>query len=111
MKKKLGIKHDKGKLPYDLIPWDAMDHICKVLRFGATKYAPRNWEKGMTASQLFAATTRHLKDWFQYGIDKDPETGFHPLAHALCEMLFGLALWLRGKLHDDRPKTKTIKRP
>jgi len=105
-----GDKKDAGKLPYHLLPWDAVDQVCAVLRFGAKKYAARNWESGLSASQLFSATSRHMKDWFQYGNDRDEETGLHPLAHAGCEVLFGLALTLRGKLIDDRPKTKTIQK-
>jgi len=103
-----GIKYDAGKLPYYLLAWDALDQVCAVLRFGAKKYAERNWEMGLTASQIFSAASRHLKDWFQFGLDKDKETGLHPLAHAMCEVMFGLALSLRGKLIDDRPKTKSI---
>jgi len=110
MIKARGTKKDKGKLPYHLLAWDALDQVCKVLLFGITKYAPRNWEKGLKASQLFGSIMRHCKDWFQHGINKDHETGLHPLAHAICEAMFGLALCLRGKIEDDRPKTKN-KRP
>ena len=104
---KKAMKFDKGKLPYHLVPWDAMDTVCAILRMGAEKYAPRNWEKGIEASRMFGAISRHMKDWFQYGIDKDEDSGLHPLAHVACDSLFVVALYLRGKLIDDRPKTKS----
>jgi len=40
-------KHDSGKDPWHLAPFDAFRAIVAVLRFGAHKYAPRDWEKGM----------------------------------------------------------------
>ncbi len=50
-----GRKDDAGKLPYHLLPSDAVEEILKVLEYGATKYAPRNWEKGMAWSRPFSA--------------------------------------------------------
>lgn len=34
-----GIKHDQGKLPWHLVPWDAMVGVVKVLLHGVRKYA------------------------------------------------------------------------
>ncbi len=102
---KAGVKYDQGKAPWHLLPWDAVEQVVKVLQFGAKKYAERNWEKGLPHSKTFAATQRHLVDWFQNGLDADDETGLHPLAHAACEMLFALAFELRGQTElDDRPR-------
>lgn len=97
-----GRKDDAGKLPYDLLPPDAVEEILKVLQFGANKYAPRNWEKGMKWSRCFAALMRHM--WaFWKGEDLDPETGYSHLAHAGCCILFLLAYRTRGIGNDDRP--------
>lgn len=106
-----GIKHDTKKAPYDLLPWDAIEEVVKVLQFGAEKYAARNWEKGISYSRLFAAAQRHLTAFFQNGKDTDPETNLHTLAHAACEVLFMLALSMRAERAgvntslDDRPRT------
>jgi hypothetical protein len=35
----LGVKHDKGKPQWDLLPWKEMEDVVKVLTFGASKYA------------------------------------------------------------------------
>jgi hypothetical protein len=99
-----GVKHDGGKDPWHLLPWDAVREIVKVLAFGAKKYAERNWEKGLPHSRTFAATQRHLTAYFQDGETRDPETGLSHLAHAGCEILFALAFELRGRTDlDDRP--------
>jgi len=98
-------KADTGKAPWHLLPYDAIGAVVAVLGFGARKYAERNWERGLSHSRTFAATQRHLTDWFQLGLDRDPETGLHPLAHAACEVLFALAFALRETAGvDDRPK-------
>lgn len=100
-----GIKNDDGKLPWDLLPWDAVQEVVKILLFGMKKYDARNWEKGFKYSRLYAALQRHLVAWFQFGEDTDPESGYSHLAHAGCCVLFLLAFIVRGTGEDDRPRT------
>jgi hypothetical protein len=96
-----GVKHDDGKLPWHLLPFDALEEVVKVLQFGAKKYAPRNWEKGMAWHRLIRAALGHVIS-FARGQDKDPETGLSHLAHAGCCVLFLLAYTLRRVGTDDR---------
>ena len=98
-----GRKDDADKLPWDLLPADAVEEIVKVLDFGARKYAARNWEKGMRWGRPFAALMRHMWAWWG-GEDKDPETGLSHLAHAGCCVLFMIAFEKRGVGTDDRDK-------
>jgi hypothetical protein len=98
-----GIKHDQQKIRWDLVPFDAVNEIAKVLTFGAEKYAARNWEKGMDWSRAFGALQRHLTRWF-HGQDKDKETRLTHLANAGCCLFFLLAWELRKVGTDDRPK-------
>jgi hypothetical protein len=97
-----GKKFDDGKLPYDLLPGDAIEEIVKVLQFGAVKYGERNWEKGMRWNRPFSALMRHMWAWWK-GEEKDPETGLSHLAHAGCCILFLLSYTLRGVGEDNRP--------
>lgn len=99
---KTGTKLDTGKDPWHLAPWDAFRCVVSVLAFGAKKYAPRNWEKGMAWSRLFSATQRHLTAWWQREGD-DPDTGYSHLWHAGCCVVFLIAYELRGVGEDDRP--------
>lgn len=96
-----GIKHDSGKAPIDLIPYEALEEIAKVLAFGAKKYARANWAKGIAISRLCSAALRHI---FQYlmGENKDNESGLHPLAHAGCCIIFALWMIRRRPEMDDR---------
>lgn len=98
-----GVKHDQGKTRLDLLPFEAITEIAKVLEFGATKYSAHNWRGGFVWSRTFAALLRHL--WaFWRGEDKDPETGLSHLAHAGCNILFLLTFVLEKTGTDDRYK-------
>jgi hypothetical protein len=98
-----GIKYDQNKIRWDLLPFDAISEIAKVMTLGAIKYEPRNWEKGMNWSRGFGAIQRHLTSWF-HGQDLDNETRLSHLAHAGCCLFFMLAWELRDVGLDDRPK-------
>lgn len=98
-----GVKHDSGKLPLHLLPFDALEQVARVLQFGAKKYGERNWEKGIPHSRTLGAALRHVFAYLR-GESTDPETGLSPLAHAVCELLFALAFDIRGRSDlDDRP--------
>lgn len=83
-----GIKHDQDKDPWDLLPWNAVKQIVKVLAFGAKKYTPNNWQK-VDSERYFAACIRHLVA-YKDGEKTDPESGLSHLAHAGCCVLFML---------------------
>ncbi len=97
-----GKKFDTGKLPWHLLPPDAVEQIVAVLEFGAKKYGDRNWEEGMAWSRPFSALMRHMWAWWR-GEDRDPETGLSHLAHAGCCILFLLAYERRNIGVDNRP--------
>lgn len=98
-----GRKDDQGKLPWHLLPWDAVGGIVEVLRFGAGKYGERNWETGIAYSRCYSALIRHLTAWWERE-PCDEETGLSHLKHAGCCLLFLLAYEVRGMTqYDDRP--------
>lgn len=97
----------KGKKPqaYDLIPWDAMDHVAEVYGFGASKYADHNWRKKYAWSLSIASAFRHMAA-FARGEDRDPESGLPHPAHAVFHM-FALLAWFEdpdAQQFDDRYK-------
>ena len=97
------MKFDKEKLAYDLIPPEALHALATVLTYGAKKYAPRNWERGLKFRRIFAALQRHLWAW-QGGEDIDPESGIEHLSHALCNLSFLVAYTAQDRYElDDRP--------
>ena len=100
----VGVKHDDGKPAMHLIPPEAVEALAQVLGFGAKKYDPRNWERGLSYSRVFGAAMRHLWAWWR-GDGSDSETGFSHLDHALTCVSF-LVAYERRKMtsFDDRPE-------
>ena len=90
-----GVKHDTGKLRWDLLPLGTAEPIVHVLTFGAVKYGPNNWKRVRPfRDRYYAALMRHLKAW-QSGEKLDPETQLPHLAHAGCCLIF--LLWWESK--------------
>ena len=96
-----GWKQDGGKPRMDLIAPEMLFGVAEVLRFGAAKYAERNWENGMSWGRCFGALMRHLWAWWR-GEAKDAETGFSHLWHAACCLMFLIAYEERKVGTDDR---------
>ena len=97
-----GRKDDGGKSPHHLIAPEMQEALAQVLAFGAAKYAPRNWEKGMAWSRPFSALMRHM--WAGWGGERnDAETGMSHLWHAACCLMVLVAYERRQIGQDDRP--------
>ncbi|MDP0925705.1 DUF5664 domain-containing protein [Paracoccus onubensis] len=97
-----GRKDDGEKLPMHLLPPELLTSVASILDFGAQKYAPRNWERGMAWSRVYSALLRHMLAWWD-GEDTDRETGKSHLWHAGCCVAFLIAYEARGTGEDDRP--------
>lgn len=88
MDKPLGIKFDKEKVRWSLVPTGVMTDVVDVLTKGAQKYAPDNWMYVPDSrSRYYDAALRHLTSWWE-GELNDPETGNSHLAHAMCCLMF-----------------------
>ena len=94
-------KQDGGKPRMDLLAPEFLTGTAEVLRFGADKYAERNWEKGMSWGRCFGALMRHMWAWWA-GERNDPETGLSHLYHASCCLMFLAAYEARQIGTDDR---------
>ncbi len=111
-----GRKDDAGKLPLDLLAPEFLFATARILDFGARKYEPYNWSRGMAWSRCFSAMMRHMWCWWGGGApttksflfgDLDEETGFSHLWHASCCLMFLIAYEERGTGTDDRWKEPT----
>jgi hypothetical protein len=91
----IGIKHDSGKLQWDLLPWTAMKQVVQVFEQGAEKYGRDNWKQGINYTRCWNAAIRHLTAWKE-GEDTDAETGLNHLAHAAVNCLFLLYYQIKG---------------
>ena len=91
-------KKDSEKLPWNLIPLDAIEELVKVLDFGRKKYAQDTWQSigpdeygNPPLIRYEAALQRHLKEWMT-GKKKDNESGLSHLSHVFCNAMF--MVWL-----------------
>ena len=91
-----GIKHDKDKLRYDLVPVEVHEGLADVITYGAAKYSADNW-KHVKPYRYEAAMMRHFNA-FRKGEILDSESGKHHLFHAMACLSF---------LYEHS-KTKTI---
>jgi hypothetical protein len=90
-----GIKHDKGKLPWHLLPIKPVMDIIEILAFGAEKYGENNWQNVEPFKErYYSALMRHITAWFN-SEELDQESGKHHLAHAGCCLIF--LLWKFNK--------------
>ncbi|MCI4435428.1 MAG: hypothetical protein JHC33_01275 [Ignisphaera sp.] len=90
------VKQDSGKLRYDLMPFDALDYVAKVLTYGIKKYPNpvENWRMNSVKADISrykAALLRHYSAMAQ-GEILDPESGLPHMAHIATNSLFILAL-------------------
>lgn len=97
-----GIRENVGKTPYHLISPHAMKLLADVLGYGAGKYAPHNWVKGLKWEEgVVGSLERHLSAW-KTGEENDPETGLPHAAHILCNAMFLAHFVATGTGTDDR---------
>lgn len=84
-----GMKDEKGKIEWTLVPWEGMKEVAKVLKYGADKYTADNWRK-VPPYEYQKSLLRHVIDYQKESLD--PESGLPHLAHAICCALFLLEL-------------------
>jgi hypothetical protein len=100
-----GQKHDAKKPRMDLLPFEALEEVAKVLTFGARKYAANSWQKlDCAESRYTAALLRHLVA-IQRGERFDAESGLLHVAHMATNALF--LLWFeiqKGKEKQEAAK-------
>lgn len=91
-----GIKFDQLKLRWNLVVWDFLEAIVRVLMFGASKYADDNWKRVPNRNERYKnASMRHLVAYIK-GEKNDQETGESHLAHIGCCLMFLFWMDLTG---------------
>lgn len=86
-----GLKYDTDKPRMDLLPFEALEEVAKVLTYGAAKYTDNGWQKVENAERRYlAALLRHLAAR-ERGEKFDAESGLLHAAHMAADALF--ILW------------------
>lgn len=91
------VKHDAGKLRFDLIDPAFEAELADVLTIGAAVYGDENWKNADPAEarlRYYAAHRRHMNKWFA-GQEIDPDSGKPHLLCATCCLMF--ARWFERK--------------
>lgn len=91
-----GMKHDREKPRWNLLPFRELEQVVQVLTDGAKKYDDDNWKAVVAGDpgRFVAAALRHLSAYCQ-GEKSDPDAGTPHLAHAICCLLF--LQWMEGE--------------
>lgn len=100
---KIGLKFDDNKTRVDLIPWEALDEIGKVLKFGASKYGESNWKNGIKTNRLLGAAIRHIYQ-FKDVEDLDQESQTLHIANACANLMFAIWMIKNKPEFDNRKK-------
>jgi hypothetical protein len=94
-------RFDSGKIRHDLIPPYPLDELAKVYTYGARKYDPDNYFKGMAWRKVIGPLLRHLWKWIR-GEKYDDESGLHHLSHVAWNV-FTLMIYEKNNVGiDDR---------
>lgn len=72
----------------DLIPPVMELEVAHVLSFGAQKYGPENWRQVPDLRRRYIAAAKRHINALQQGEERDPESGLHHAAHAVCCLMF-----------------------
>lgn len=92
--RKPGKKDDFGKPKLELLPWDALVLVGRVLTqvVDSGRYSRENWRNVEHWRQRYlGAIQRHIADYYM-GVRIDPDSELPTLAHVACDALFLLAL-------------------
>ena len=84
----LGLKSDDEKLPWDLLPLDALEGIVRVLEFGARKYAPNSWQQVKDARRRYTAAMRRHQVAIDAGETYDSDSLLPHIYHVACNAMF-----------------------
>ena len=87
-----------------LVPKALLWGVGRALSYGAEKYAPNNWRRGMNWSEPASALLRHFTAWLE-GEDYDSDSGLHHLDSVGANLAFLMHMVAdeRYKHLDDRP--------
>lgn len=102
-----GVKYDSAKPPMDLIPYEALEEIAKVLAAGEQKYGTANWTSGIEMRRLLSAAMRHIGQ-FNSGEDLDEETQTLHIANAATNLMFAIWMYKNRPDLDNRWAKKKV---
>lgn len=93
-----------GKPQWSLVPKWTLVPMVRVLEYGANKYAPDNWKKGLNREECLESIQRHLDALFD-GEEWDGDPKEHPthhIGHIMCNCIFYTWFFEQNKFSKER---------
>lgn len=82
-----GDRYNEGKPKWSLVHFGSLVPMIRVLEFGAEKYSPDNWKKGLDLKEILESMQRHLAALMD-GEEFDSESGISHMGHIQCNAMF-----------------------
>lgn len=82
-----GLRYNEGKPHWSLVHFKSLVPMVRVLEYGAIKYLPENWKKGLKKKEILESIQRHLAAMID-GETKDEESGIEHIGHIMCNCMF-----------------------
>ena len=101
---KKDMKYDKGKVRMDLLPFDCLTEIAKVLTFGAEKYKENSWQTVKNRYERYRGSLLRHMAAMQAGEILDKESGLSHAAHLATNAMFILWFELHKEVNDEKVK-------
>ncbi len=80
-------RHNANKQRYSLVSPFALKGMMGVLEYGASKYSPDNWHKGLSYKEVINSMMRHVNA-MMLGEMEDPESGLLHIDHVQSNAMF-----------------------
>jgi hypothetical protein len=81
------LRYNAGKGKWSLVDYQSLMPMVKVLEFGALKYSPDNWKKGLNRKEILESMMRHLAALMD-GEECDQESTIAHMGHIQCNAMF-----------------------
>lgn len=95
------LRYNDGKSKWSLVDLNSLEPMVKVLMYGAEKYSPNNWRKGLKVTEIYESMFRHLIQ-LMGGEDIDSESGLPHIGHIQCNAMFMAYMLENREDMDDR---------
>lgn len=99
-----GLRYNQGKLRWSLVDFPSLESAVRVLEYGATKYEPDNWKRGLHVKGMVESLLRHTFA-FLNGEDLDAESGQSHIGHVICNAMYIEYMMNNKPEFDDRDGT------
>lgn len=103
------LRYNEGKLKWSLVDMKSLEPMVRVLMYGANKYAPHNWKRGLKLTEIYESNQRHWNALMS-GEDNDPESGLSHIGHILCNAMFASHMLRHKPEFDDREVNSIVER-